>query len=110
MGQQLREVFLDMDDEESGLVHMDKFAAYLQDDRVKSYMHALKINTSDATQLFHLLDVDDSGEVVIDEFVEGCMKLKGEAKSMDLHVMMCENRHHLSHFMSAVEDRFELIL
>merc|ERR1719254_370402 len=84
-----------MDEEESGMILLDQFVHYLKDDRVNSYMKALKINTEDANQLFRLLDTDDSGEIYIDEFVEGCMKLKGEAKSMDLHVMMCENRRML---------------
>merc|ERR1712232_146910 len=40
---------------------------------------------TDARSLFDLLDKDSSGEVDIDEFCEGCLRLKGEAKSFDIH-------------------------
>lgn len=88
----LRGVFFDMDEEENGFLTIDNFQECLFDDRVLAYMHSLKIDTSDAVQLFRLLDKDNSGEILIDEFVEGCMKLRGEARSMDVHVLMCENR------------------
>jgi len=40
--------------------------------------------------LFHLLDVDDSDEVSEDEFVNGCLRLHGYAKSIDLATLMFE--------------------
>jgi hypothetical protein len=88
----LREVFFHMDGEEDGFIDFQKFGECLCDERVQVYMSALKIETDDASQLFHLLDADNSGEILIDEFVEGCMKLRGEARSMDIHILICENR------------------
>lgn len=101
-----------MDQQDTGIIVLQDFVDYLQDERVSSYLHALKINTEDAHQLFRLLDTDSSGEIYIDEFVEGCMKIKGEAKSMDMHVMMCENRRMLSvftDFMEVVDQKFSEI-
>mmetsp|Transcript_118861 Transcript_118861/g.222189 ORF Transcript_118861/g.222189 Transcript_118861/m.222189 type:complete len:91 (-) Transcript_118861:130-402(-) len=42
--------------------------------------------------LFKLLDIDGSGAVGIEEFVIGCMRLKGSAKSIDLATLMYENK------------------
>merc|ERR1712150_110102 len=108
----LRELFFEMDADDSGVMTLDHFIADLQDEQVSSYLNALKINTEDANQLFRLLDTDNSGEIFIDEFVEGCMKLKGEAKSMDLHVMMCDHRRMLCsfyEFVNSVEERLREI-
>lgn len=99
----LREIFFDMADSDDGYLDIDQFREYLQDEYVSSYMKALKLNTSDATQLFRLLDMDNSGEILVDEFVEGCMKLRGEAKGMDVHIMICENRRMISKFGDFVE-------
>merc|ERR1712183_570020 len=38
--------------------------------------------------LFRMLDDDDSGVIDIEEFCEGCMRLKGEARSYDLHRLL----------------------
>jgi len=45
---------------------------------------------SDAASLFKLLDVDRSGSVEIMEFIEGCQKLKGESRTLDMHLMRYE--------------------
>ena len=34
---------------------------------------------------------DNSGAINIDEFCEACMKLKGEAKSYDMHLILFQN-------------------
>merc|ERR1711972_113952 len=54
--------------------------------------HLLELETSEAEGLFHLLDVDESGEVGIEEFIMGCMRLKGTAKSIDLATLLYENK------------------
>eukprot|EP00929_Paragymnodinium_shiwhaense_P111657 TRINITY_DN79992_c0_g1_i1.p1 TRINITY_DN79992_c0_g1~~TRINITY_DN79992_c0_g1_i1.p1 ORF type:complete len:671 (+),score=182.65 TRINITY_DN79992_c0_g1_i1:135-2147(+) len=107
---QLRLVFFEMDKVEDGIIQMSDFFNYLKDDTVSAYMRALHIDTSDAGLLFRLLDVDNSGEIFIDEFVEGCMKLKGTAKSMDLHIAVCECRRILARVVDLTifcEERFD---
>ena len=39
---------------------------------------------SSAYDIFKLLDDDESGSISVEEFVIGCMGLRGEAKSFDL--------------------------
>jgi len=38
--------------------------------------------------LFAYLDRDQSGEIELQEFIDGCIKLRGGAKSIDLHLLM----------------------
>ena len=51
---------------------------------------------SEAQRLFTLLDGDDSGEVGIDEFIEGCSKLRGSAKSIDVNMLIHETQTMIS--------------
>jgi hypothetical protein len=40
----------------------------------------------DPGQIFALLDYDESGELTTEEFITGCIRMKGPAKSKDLLV------------------------
>merc|ERR1719499_246899 len=63
--------------------------------------------------LFRLLDVDDSGVIDVDEFVSGCMRMQGDAKSIDVHTMIFQVQQFLAkwaEFTSFVEDRLGKVL
>merc|ERR1712113_851728 len=53
---------------------------------------ALEITALHAKSLFKLLDRDCFGSVDIDEFCSGCLRLKGEAKSFDIHCLLYESQ------------------
>merc|ERR1712194_116516 len=53
-------------------------------------------------------DVDDSNAVDIDEFVKGCLRLKGNARSIDVNMLLYETEklhHQLLEFMEAIEHK-----
>lgn len=62
----------------------------LSDPKFMAFFANLEIDISDAWALFRILDMDGSGVVDTDEFVDGCMKLQGTAKSMDLATLRLE--------------------
>jgi len=102
-------IFRRMDYTDSGLVTLEDFEEHLEDDEMKAYFSALDIDASDAWTLFKLLDVDDSECVDLDEFVEGCLKLKGQAKSIDIAKMMYDHKwmvKRLSKFTTYMEHSF----
>merc|ERR1712151_987321 len=53
---------------------------------------SLDIDAADAWTLFKLLDADNSNYVTYDEFVEGCLALRGVAKTVGLKELMYELR------------------
>lgn len=55
-------------------------------------MQSLGISTDDVWTLFLLIDVDDNGVVDIEEFVAGCMQLRGPAQSLQVAKMAYENK------------------
>merc|ERR1711862_166294 len=46
------------------------------------------MSLNDAEQLFRLLDRDMSGSISIEEFVRGCLRLRGPARSNDVAALV----------------------
>merc|ERR1712039_328640 len=49
-------------------------------------------STSDAWTLFQLLDADGTYTIDIEEFVMGCTRLRGSAKSIDIAKVIADGR------------------
>eukprot|EP00415_Alexandrium_ostenfeldii_P001400 UN1400 len=87
---EMRDLFLDMDQDGSGTISMDEIASYFEDPRVRSYFAALGLDSADTERLFNLLDCDHDGDVSIEEFLDGCLRLKGLARSIDVQHLLME--------------------
>jgi len=88
--EEIKGFFRQADQDESGTLTWEEFSKYLHDDKVKAYFQTLELDISQAHVLFTLLDSDESNEVAIDEFVDGCMRLKGQARSIDVNFLLYE--------------------
>jgi len=86
----MQEIFEEMDEDCKGTISLQEFEEKLKDERVIAYFNVLKLDVSDARTLFQLLDYDNSDEVGIDEFLEGCYKLQGVSRSLDMKIMQYE--------------------
>mmetsp|Transcript_32233 Transcript_32233/g.57180 ORF Transcript_32233/g.57180 Transcript_32233/m.57180 type:complete len:96 (+) Transcript_32233:1-288(+) len=58
---------------------------------MKAFLDSIEISASDAWTLFASLDEDGNGRVGSDEFTEGCLKLHGPARAVDLYAMKQQN-------------------
>merc|ERR1711957_192859 len=70
---------------------------------------ALELDVSQARALFMLLDVDETNEVELEEFIGGCMRMKGDAKSIDVNMLLYENEKMITimaNFVSFCEEKF----
>lgn len=79
-----------MDSDSDGKISYQEFCQSTVRPEVHEYLDALEIDISHAGKLFTLLDQDGDGMVDLREFVEGMCKLKGEAKSSDIQVLMMQ--------------------
>lgn len=52
------------------------------------FMTKLELESTDLLSLFKLIDVDDTGHVSLEDFMAGCQRLKGPAKSVDLALLL----------------------
>jgi len=101
--QSMQELFEDMDEDGKGTISLEEFQSKLKDEKVIAYFHVLKLDVSDATTLFQMIDYDRSNEVSINEFLEGCYKLQGESTAMDMKIMQFEIQN-LQHSSDGVSD------
>jgi len=90
MAADIRSFFEEADSDGSGQLSQRELEEHLKDARVKAYFASLDIEVSQATDLFSLLDVDDSGNIALEEFLGGCMRLRGSASSMDVNLTLWE--------------------
>ncbi|CAK0898657.1 unnamed protein product [Prorocentrum cordatum] len=84
----IKDFFEAADTDKSGQLSWDEFRTHLDDNRVKAYFQTLDLDIRQAHVLFKLLDCNDNGEVGIEEFLDGCLRLKGHARSLDLNLVV----------------------
>eukprot|EP00927_Polykrikos_kofoidii_P075103 TRINITY_DN7115_c0_g1_i4.p1 TRINITY_DN7115_c0_g1~~TRINITY_DN7115_c0_g1_i4.p1 ORF type:complete len:681 (+),score=65.01 TRINITY_DN7115_c0_g1_i4:37-2079(+) len=98
----LRNIFRRMDFDGSGDLNILEMRQVLKDDPAcLTYLDSCDISTAEIEKLFVMLDDDGSGSVSLDEFCEGCLLIKGQAKSFDVHC--------LSHQVNRLVHRFSTL-
>jgi len=69
------------------------FLNAMRQPRLRSLLHTLGLDIRDARIFFSMLvAANEGGSVDIDQFVDGCMRLKGPATSIDLQSVMLQSR------------------
>lgn len=107
--QQIRELFQELTDGVKEELSAEDFEKHLNDDRVQAHLASLGLAAGEVHGLFKLLDLDDSGTVSVEEFLFGCMRMKGTAKALDVATLMYENKRmgeKWSKFMIYVKEQF----
>merc|ERR1712216_846044 len=89
MASRLREIFSSAD-LLSGQVTWYQFEGQLH--KMESFFKSVDVDVSEAKGLFHLLDIEGTGTVDVDDFIMGCLRLRGAAKAIDLATLMSETR------------------
>jgi len=86
--QRLRDIFNEADSDGDNAVSWEDFSDYIADSQVAAFFNSLGLDVHVAQALFVLLDVTGSNEVNIDEFVHGCLRLRGDARSIDVNMLL----------------------
>lgn len=89
---EMKDIFEEVDAGGTGKITWDTFRAFMQDEHVQAWFASQQLDTSDARELFNLLDVNGDNEVGIEEFIMGCKKLRGQAKSADVVSLLRESK------------------
>jgi len=71
-------VSAELDTNNSGALSLNEFEQHIEDEKILAYLSTLELDVNQVRTLFLLLDVDQTGEVDLEEFVNGCLRLKGE--------------------------------
>jgi len=86
-----------------GTVLDTEFVSQVEEYDVKMQFALLGLHFTDGRNFFKLLDVDRNGSLAIDEFVMGCLRLKGGALLIDSNVLIQETKSMLQ--VTASENR-----
>jgi len=106
----IRRFFEEADADGNRSISLAELRNHLKDDRIKAFFASLEIEVTQAEDLFYLLDEDDSGNIGFQEFIAGCMRLRGTATSMDLNLLLWECEKLMckfSDFALEIQSRFE---
>eukprot|EP00927_Polykrikos_kofoidii_P058777 TRINITY_DN5351_c0_g1_i3.p1 TRINITY_DN5351_c0_g1~~TRINITY_DN5351_c0_g1_i3.p1 ORF type:complete len:613 (+),score=108.13 TRINITY_DN5351_c0_g1_i3:15-1853(+) len=85
-----RVVFAAADTDRSGLITWPNFRKAMENTDVCNFFDAIDLDISEAKNLFDLLDISADGKVSAEEFLSGCLRVRGPAKSLDLMVLSNE--------------------
>eukprot|EP00416_Gambierdiscus_australes_P024015 CAMPEP_0171072198 /NCGR_PEP_ID=MMETSP0766_2-20121228/10719_1 /TAXON_ID=439317 /ORGANISM="Gambierdiscus australes, Strain CAWD 149" /LENGTH=585 /DNA_ID=CAMNT_0011528767 /DNA_START=15 /DNA_END=1772 /DNA_ORIENTATION=+ len=88
--QDLEAMFYQLLDSHSGTISLKQFEEAIKREEVRASFAALDLDVTRAKDVFSLMDTDGSGSIEIAEFVVGIMRLKGLAKTVDIHSLMNE--------------------
>ena len=82
--QKVAQLFRRVDTSGDGYLDVAEFNRLLLSPKLQVCLSQLEIETTDLMGLFRMLD-DGDGEISLQEFEAGIMKIKGQARSFDLH-------------------------
>jgi len=88
----ISELFFKGSGVDSSGITWDKFSHMLNTPDMQEYFEAINVDISEAEGLFALLDVDGSGSVDPQEVVDGCLRLRGQAKAIELSLLSKQTR------------------
>jgi voltage-gated sodium channel len=80
----LREIFEGADEDGSGTLTLAEVQKAIAKPEIYNKLKMIEFPVEDPKQIFMLLDYDNTCELSIDEFISGCIRMKGQAKSKDL--------------------------
>merc|ERR1712228_52043 len=92
MGDRLLCLFNKFDSTHDGAISLKEFEEHLQDEHMQAFLQTCEIDNTDAWTFFKLLDTDGGGCVDCQKFVEGCIRLKGNAKSIHVAQLMYHHK------------------
>jgi len=90
---EIKMLFEVMDEDHSGTICWSEFHHHAENPKMLAYLRALEIDPKDVEFFFLLLSQHaPDGEVSVDMFLDGCQRLKGDAKMIDIQSLAAQLR------------------
>merc|ERR1740129_1686541 len=109
----LRRIFEEADADASGYITKGEFDTHMKAAQTKAQFASLNINVAEARRFFRLLDTDNSESICINEFIHGCMRMKGNASGIDVATLLYENKRMvriITSYAKETQGNFERIM
>merc|ERR1719491_1681984 len=70
-------LFTLLDIDHTGQISEKEFESQLDSQPMQEYLAEIDVDVSEAKWLFEILDINGTGTIDFDEFLSGCLRLKG---------------------------------
>lgn len=87
----LEAVFMAIDCGGDGMITEQRLTDILSHPKVAAYFQTLDLDVQESANLFRVID-DGDGEVTLEEFIDGIMRCKGQARAVDQVAMRADLR------------------
>jgi len=84
----VRELFITADDDRSGCITWEEFKKHIGSPHMEEYFRSIDLDLSEAKSFFSLLDIHGSGRITSEDFLNGCLRLRGTARAIDLTTLV----------------------
>jgi len=92
LAQKLKDIFHELDESGDGMINKQEFKELISDPVMQKYLSSLDVDVNDTNMLFNIID-DGDGFIDCNEFCKGIVKVKGQAKAIDIiRVEQCVQR------------------
>jgi len=88
----LTDFFTMLDHDRDGKLCRSDITIVDKDQWLEAYLASMDMTEGTLLEMFDILDCEDSGALTVSNFVEGCMRIRGSAKAIDLHATLLETR------------------
>merc|ERR1719382_2090729 len=85
----------------NGALDVEEFVQVVEDPTISTWLSSMDLPVRDPGNLYQLLDADGDGSLTCEEVVKGSLRLKGNAKSLDVMSIkreLAEVKRELSEF------------
>lgn len=106
----LRLLFEEMDEWGTGEVSLEQFERQIENPKLVAFFASLEIEITDATHFFEMLSEYGQKSVTLENFVTGCIRMRGQALAVDLHYLTTKHlvmHTDLATFMERADLRFD---
>jgi len=86
----VRDLFHQLDLDNTGMISWQQIEQQMGTPEMQEYFKAIDIDVSEAQGLFKLLDLNDCGIISSEDFLNGCIRIRGPARALETMLLLRE--------------------